>query len=111
MACARCGEPVLELKGQQTSYAEYRSAKEGPASPILMSCPRCRQALTTGNVKEIEDQFSDAVAWAEQNLDRLAEITSAATMAGSALRDMSAPADLEGLFGSSPDGGKNEHEY
>lgn len=33
----------------------YRSMKAGPDSPILDSCPQCRQRLYVGSVEEIQD--------------------------------------------------------
>lgn len=122
MACARCGEPLLYkeryVRGSALAYGvpleqvnrdrmeqKYRSAKAGPDSSILVSCPRCHQALTTGSTKEIDDQFSDDVARAEQDLDRLADLTATNT-----LWDAPAPTTLKGLLDGVPDGGKNEDE-
>lgn len=39
---------------RQSMIVEYRSAKAGPASPVLTKCPGCG-ALLNGNTKEIND--------------------------------------------------------
>lgn len=61
----RAGLPVLSkdvrfvygLNGKDVlaRASVYRSTKSGPDSPILDSCPQCRQRLYVGSVEEIQD--------------------------------------------------------
>lgn len=84
-ACAQCGEPLLQASGREihplrrygpppsspnfpdrshhihhfametTAVLVYRSAKAGPGSPALSTCPACHSRLSKETVKEIED--------------------------------------------------------